>query len=140
MSVAKAPRRPLLVKYFMALSAMVIVPLLANGASEAWLGFHDRRTLLEARLQVEASSAAAKIQGFLDGIRDQMGWLVQLPWTEENLAAHRLDALRLLRQVPAIVDVTLVDGRGVERLHISRIGLDDMDSGLDRSTDPAVRG
>ena len=69
-----------------------------------------------------------------------MGWVVQLPWTEDNAEDHRVDALRLLRQVPAIVDIALVDGAGIERLHISRIGRDVIGSGLDRSGDPAVLG
>jgi adenylate cyclase len=33
------PRRPLFYKYFVA----VVVPLLVNGASEAWFGYRDQR-------------------------------------------------------------------------------------------------
>ena len=135
-----APRRPLLRKYFLTLFAAVVVPLLLNGASEAWFGYQDQRALLDSSLRVEASAAAGRIQGFLDGIRDQMGWVVQLPWTEGNVEDRRIDALRLLRQVPAIVDVALVDGAGIERLQISRIGGDVIGRGLDRSGDPAVLG
>jgi len=57
-------RRPILRKYFLALFAAVVVPLLINGASEAWFGYQDQRTMLDARLLVEASAAAARIQGF----------------------------------------------------------------------------
>ncbi len=135
-----APRRPLLRKYFLILFAAVVVPLLINGASEAWFGFHDQRALLDSSLRVEASAAAGRIQGFLDGIRDQMGWVVQLPWTEDNVEDRRVDALRLLRQVPAIVDLALVDGAGIERLQISRTGRDVIGSDIDRSGDPAVLG
>ncbi len=135
-----APRRPLLRKYFLILFAAVVVPLLINGASEAWFGYHDQRALLDSSLRVEASAAAGRIQGFLDGIRDQMGWVVQLPWTEDNVEDRRVDALRLLRQVPAIVDMALVDGAGIERLQISRTGRDVIGSGIDRSGDPAFLG
>ena len=134
------PRRPLLRKYFLTLFAAVVVPLLLNGASEAWFGYRDQRALLDSSLRVEASAAAGKIQGFLDGIQDQMGWVVQMPWTEDNVEDRRIDALRLLRQVPAIMDVALVDGAGIERLQISRIGGDVIGRGLDRSDDPAVLG
>jgi hypothetical protein len=89
---------------------------------------------------VEARSAADRIQGFLDGITGQLGWVVQLPWTDEADERRRLDALRLLQQVPAIVNLTLVDGAGRERLFVSRIGLNRVEARTDRSQDPAVVG
>ena len=91
-------------------------------------------------VEVEARSAASKIQGFIGGITSQLGWLVQLPWTEEADERRRIDALRLLRQVPAIVSLTLVDGTGQERLYVSRIGLNRVESRTDRSAEPAVVG
>ncbi len=134
------PRRPLFQKYFAALFIAVVVPLVANGASEAWFGYRDQRLSLSQRLQAEAGSATGKIQGFLDDITDQLQWTVQLPWRDGMDERHRFDVLRLLRQVPAIVEVTLVDGQGIERLRVSRVDPDVLDSGVDRSNDPAVVG
>ena len=134
------PRRSLFRKYFAALFVAVVVPLLANGASEAWFGYRDQRDTLTQRLHAEARSAAGKIQGFLDDVTDQLQWTVQLPWREGTDERHRFDVLRLLRQVPAIVDVTLVDGQGIERLHVSRVDPDIVNSGTDRSHDQAVVG
>jgi hypothetical protein len=134
------PRRPLFQKYFTALFIAVVVPLLANGASEAWFGYRDQRHTLSQRLQAEARTAAGKIQAFLDDITDQLQWTVQLPWREGMEERHRFDALRLLRQVPAVIEVTLVDGAGVERLHVSRVDPDVVNSGIDRNQDPAVSG
>ena len=48
--------------------------------------------------------------------------------------------MRLLRQAPAIVSLTLLDGNGLERLYISRIGLNRIESRTDRSADPALVG
>jgi class 3 adenylate cyclase len=127
-------------KYFLVLFMAVVTPLAASRISEAWFGYRDQRTRLEELLSVEARSAGARIQGFLDGITDQLGWLVQLPWTEELDERRRIDALRLLRQVPAIVSLTLVDGNGRERLYVSRIGLNRSESRTDRSVDGAVAG
>jgi adenylate cyclase len=132
--------RGLFRKYFLILFLAVVIPLAANGVSEAWFGYRDQRARLDQLLGVEARSAAAKIQGFLDGITNQLGWLVQLPWSEEPDERRRLDALRLLRQVPAIVSLTLVDGTGRERLYVSRIGLNRTEDRTDRSADPAVTG
>ena len=134
------PRRPLFQKYFAALFIAVVVPLLANGASEAWFGYHDQRKTLSRQLHTEARSAAGKIQGFLDDITDQLQWTVQLPWRDGMEERHRFDVLRLMRQVPAVVEVTLVDGNGVERLHVSRVDPDIVNSGIDRTNNPAVIG
>ena len=59
-------RRSIFAKYVLVLFAAVVVPLSINGASEAWFGYRDQRILLDARLRVEASAAASKIQSFLD--------------------------------------------------------------------------
>ena len=134
------PRRSLFQKYFLVLFVAVVVPLIINGASEAWFGYRDQRDNLSSRLRAEANSAADQIQAFLDGVRAQMDWTVQLPWLEGLDDRHRFDALRLLRQAPAITEVTLVDGKGIERLHVSRTDPDVAMSGVDRSTDPAVVG
>ncbi|TIQ86956.1 MAG: adenylate/guanylate cyclase domain-containing protein, partial [Mesorhizobium sp.] len=133
-------RRSLFRKYFIALLAAVIVPITASGISNAWFGYRDQRAMLSALLRVEATSAAGKMQSFLDGIRDQLSWTVQQAWNPDAEGQHRLDALRAMRQAPAIVSITLVDSTGVERLHVSRIGLNRMESGSDRSGDPAVAG
>ena len=127
-------------KYLLVLFFAVVVPLILNGAGDAWFGYRDQQARLNTLLAVEARSAASKIQGFIDGITSQLGWLVQLPWTEEADERRRIDALRLLRQVPAIVSLTLVDGTGQERLYVSRIGLNRVESRTDRSAEPAVVG
>jgi adenylate cyclase len=132
--------RGLFQKYFIVLFLAVIVPLAANGIGEAWFGYRDQRARLDQLLGVEARSAASRIQNFLDGITGQLGWLVQLPWTEEPDERRRIDALRLLRQVPAIVSLTLVDGAGRERLYVSRIGLNRTESHTDRSGEPTIIG
>src|SRR5262249_47752698 len=133
-------RRPILRKYFLVLFIAVVIPLLINGAIEAWFGYRDQRAMLDARLSVEASAAAARIESFLNCTRDQMQWAVQLSWTSASFEDHRIGALQLLRQVPAIAAITLTDGAAVERLTVSRIEPDIIGRGVDRSTDPAVVG
>lgn len=133
-----APRTSLFRKYFRALFAAAVVPLLIAGGSEAWFGYHDQRARLNDLLTAEARFAAVNIQDFIEGIRDQLGWVVQLPWPEDSGDRRRLDALRLLRQVPAIESLSLVDPAGKERLFVSRIGLNRIEGGADHSAKPAV--
>lgn len=133
-------RRSLFWKYFATLFAAVVAPLLIAGGSEAWLGYRDERARLNDILNAEARLAAVKIEDFIDGIREQLGWTVQLPWSEESGERHRLDALGLLRQVPAVESLTLVDAEGRERLFVSRIGLNRIDGRADLSLRQAVQG
>jgi adenylate cyclase len=131
-------RKSLLRKYFLVLFAAVMVPLVGSGATEAWFGYRDQRERLNELLGVEARAAASRIESFIDGIRDQLGWMVQLSWNAEAEEGQRLDSLRLMRQVPAIVSLTLVDGAGRERLRVSRVGLNRVGSLVDLSADVAV--
>jgi adenylate cyclase len=134
------PRRPLFQKYFAVLLAAVAVPLLASGAGEAGFGYLDQRREVGLRLRAEAAAAAARIQGFLDGIPSQLNWTVQTPWAEGVDERHRSDALRLMQQAPAVAEAILVDGKGVERLRASRTGADVEMSGVDHFADPAFSG
>ena len=134
------PRASLFRKYFRALFAAAVVPLLIAGGSEAWFGYHDQRARLNDLLNAEAKFAAVNIQDFIEGIRDQLGWTVQLPWSQDFGDRRRLDALRLLRQVPAVESLNLIDAAGKERLFVSRIGLNRIESGDDHSAKPAVVG
>lgn len=133
-------RRPLFQKYFVVLFIAVGVPLLATGVSDTWFGYRDQRALLDVLLRTEASSAAARIESFLHGIKDQLSWTVRQNWSPDTADQHRFDALGVLRQVPAVVSITLVDGVGAEQLYVSRIDLNRTGSGIDRSRDPAVSG
>ena len=135
-----APRTSLFRKYFLALFAAVVAPLLIAGGSEAWFGYHDQRARLNDLLDAEARLAAVKIQDFIEGLHDQLSWTVQLPWTENTGDRRRLDALRLLRQAPAVESLSLIDATGKERLFVSRIGLNRIEGGDDHSTNPAVIG
>lgn len=140
MTPGAGPRRTSLFwKYFATLFFAVVAPLLIAGGSEAWLGYRDERARLNDILNAEARLAAVKIEDFIDGIREQLGWTVQLPWSEESGERRRLEALGLLRQVPAVESLTLVDAEGRERLFVSRIGLNRIDGRADLSLRPAVR-
>jgi adenylate cyclase len=132
--------RSLFQKYLLVLFMAVATPLAINAVIEAWFGYRDQRARLDQLLGVQATSAAAEIHDFIYGITNDLGWLVQLPWNDEPDERRRTDALRLFRQAPAIVTLTLLDHRSLERLYISRIGLNRIDSRTDRSFDPAVIG
>ena len=134
------PRRSLFLKYFFTLFVAVVAPLVLGAASEAWFGYRDQRLHLNELLEAEARSAADRIQTFVDEISDQIGWVLQFPWTAGEDDPHKLDAERLLQQVPAIVSITLVDQTGTERAFVSRLGLNRIGRGVNMAEDRAVLG
>ena len=84
----------------------------------------------------QAKSAAAKIGQFIKEIESQVGWTTQLLWSAGTIEQRRFDALRLLRQVPAITELAQVDASGKEQLRVSRLAMDVVGSGLDLSKEP----
>ena len=137
---ATRPRRSLFLKYFVTLFVAVVLPLVLGATGETWFDYQDQRLHLNELLQTDARLAADRIQTFIDGIGDQIGWVVQFPWTAGGEDSHKIDAERLLQQVPAIVSITLVDQNGIERAFVSRLGLNRIGRGADMSADPAVLG
>jgi class 3 adenylate cyclase len=133
-------RRSLCFKYFVTLFVAVVLPLTLGAIGEAWFGYRDQSRHVTDLLQLQSRSAAERIDAFADEIGDQLGWAVQFPWTDGNEASHKIDALRLLQQVPAILSIVLVDERATERVSVSRMRLNRIGSGGDLSANAAVVG
>src|SRR6202453_5048077 len=123
-------------KYVALFVAVVGVALLSNGIFEVFFYYREHKAALIRIQHEQAEAAAAKIGQFIKEIESQLGWTTQLPWSAGSIEQRRFDALRLLRQVPAITEVAQVDSTGKERLRISRLDRDVVDSGLDLSQDP----
>jgi signal transduction histidine kinase len=123
-------------KYVALFVAVVFVALLGNGLFEIWFSYQDHEASLLRIEGEQAQSAAAKIDGFVKEIQNQLGWTTQLPWSAATIEQHRFDALRLLRQVPAITELAQLDATGHERLRVSRLATDVIDSQQDLSQEP----
>jgi signal transduction histidine kinase len=129
-------RSRLFTKYVALFVAVVGVALLSNGIFEVFFYYREHKAALIRIQHEQAEAAAAKIGQFIKEIESQLGWTTQLPWSAGSIEQRRFDALRLLRQVPAITELAQVDSTGKERLRVSRLAMDVMDSGLDLSKDP----
>jgi signal transduction histidine kinase len=126
-------RRRLFTKYVALFVAVVAVALLSNGIFEVFFYYREHKAALIRIQHEQAEAAAAKISQFVKEIESQLGWTTQLPWSAGSLQDRRFDALRLLRQVPAITELSQIDSSGKERLRVSRLAMDVIDSGLDLS-------
>jgi serine phosphatase RsbU (regulator of sigma subunit) len=135
---APAPktRSRLFIKYVALFMAVVCVALLANGMFEVFFSYREHKAALIRIQREQAEAAAAKLGQFIREIESQLGWTTQLPWSAGLIEQRRFDALRLLRQVPAITELAQLDATGKERLHVSRLAMDVVDSETDFATAP----
>ena len=138
LAVAPPPRLRgrLFRKYVALFVAVVCLALLANGLFEVWFSYQEHRSSLVRIQREQAEAAAAKLEQFVKEIESQVGWTTQLPWSAGTIEQRRFDALRLLRQVPAVTELALLDASGHEQLRVSRLAMDVVGSNLDLSADP----
>jgi signal transduction histidine kinase len=129
-------RSPLFRKYVVLIVAVVCVALLINGLLDIWFSYQENMNALVRVQRGQAQDAAAKVTQFVKDIEDQVGWTTQLPWSAGDLNQRRFDALRLLHQVPAITELALLDPKGHEQLHVSRLTVDVIGSNHDLSNSP----
>jgi beta-lactamase regulating signal transducer with metallopeptidase domain len=100
--------------------------LQANGQS-------DIRALRSQVLHMQAERIADTLTQFLKESQNQIGWIMQLPLEAGSTDQRRFDALRLLRQAPAITELSQLDTEGKEFLKVSRLAMDVVGSGTDYS-------
>jgi signal transduction histidine kinase/CheY-like chemotaxis protein len=129
-------RRRLFAKYVALFVAVVCLALLSNGVFDVFFYYQEHKAALIRIQREQAEAAAAKIGQFIKEIESQLGWTTQLPWSAGSIEQRRFDALRLLRQVPAITELAQLDATGKERLRVSRLAMDVVASGADLSSDP----
>ena len=123
-------------KYVALFVAVVCLALLTNGLFEIWFYYRDHKASLIEIQREQAVAAAGKIGYFVKEIEGHLGWTTQMALTQSTLEERQFDALRLLRQVPAITELSQLDGNGREKLRVSRIATDAIDSNADFSKDP----
>ncbi len=122
-------------KYALLLVAVLGGVLLTNSAIEAFLGYQDGRAVVGQMQRREALAAADSIEQFVGGIEKQIDLVMQPVWAAgAGIAEERRYAyLSLLHLTPAISEISYVDSAGKERLRISRVAVDVIESQADRS-------
>jgi signal transduction histidine kinase len=121
------------------MTAVVCAAVLAVGLLSIWTLHREHKGSLVKLQRAQAELAAANIGQFVHEIERQLGWMIQLPWSAAlTLDERRFDAVRLMRQVPAITELALIDDHGREQLRLSRTAIDVIGSGQDRSGERAV--
>jgi signal transduction histidine kinase len=125
-------------KYVVVLLVLVGGILLLSSAVELYFSYLASKTAL-ARIESEkAQAAAVQIEQFVKDIERQIHWTSETPFTDPIVAREQreIDYLRLLRNVPAIMELSHLDASGKEQLRVSRLALDAMGSEVDFSKEP----
>jgi signal transduction histidine kinase len=130
-------RRPrIFIKYLLLFAAVISAAVAVSGVLSIWFAYREQTDSLRGIQAIQARAAADRIEQFITAIQNQLGWVTNLPWSDPTLAEQRrLDARRLLSQVPAITEIALIDPDGREQLHISRLAMDIVGSNIDVSAE-----
>ena len=125
-------------KYVVIIVVLVTGALLTSGAIEIYFSYQENKAGLIGIQREKAIGAASKIEAFIKEIEHQLGWTTQPQLVTSGSATdqRRLDFLRLLKQVPAITEVSYLDAQGKEQLQMSRLKMDRIGSQDDFSGDP----
>jgi len=125
-------REGLFAKYVLALVGLVVFVLTINGATEAWISYRATKTKLTAEMSEKAEATARRIEQSISDLERQISWVTRA--SARTIDEHRADYAQLLNQVPAVSQISLLDGNGREQLKLSRTAIT-VGSKTDFSTD-----
>jgi cache domain-containing protein len=106
-----------------ALGFAIAWPMAANGQQDV--------RALRGQILLQAECIADKLAEFIKQNQSQVGWTTQRPSTGGYIEQRRFDAVRLLRQAPAVTELSLLDAEGKEIYRVSRLAMDVVGSGTD---------
>ena len=137
-----ARRWHLFPKYALLIIALVCSTLVASGAVVIYFSLRENQAHVVALQAEKAQAAATRIEQYVLNIEQQLGWTalprVDAPGSDPREARY-IEYLKLLRQAPAITDVAWIDGAGREQLRVSRLAMNELGRGIDRSAEPGFR-
>src|SRR6266567_1077313 len=131
-------RQPLFRKYVAVFVILVSGALVSSGLLQLYFSYQENQAALLSIQREKAVGAATRIEQFLQEIERQIGGAIQIgpAGTPVNADQRRSDYLRLLREAPAITEISYLDAAGLEQLRISRLAMNVVGGGTDYSRDP----
>src|SRR5512140_143685 len=128
-------------KYATLIIALVGGTLVASAAVGLYFSYRESQDHLAALQAEKAQGAANRIEQYVLEIQQQLSWtaLPRMDETEDPLEARRMEYLKLLKQAPAVTEVTWIDPGGKEQLRVSRVAMDALSGGADQSQQPGFR-
>jgi signal transduction histidine kinase len=127
-------------RYFLLILALVCGALLISGAIGLYFSYQENKIALASVQREKAVGAAARIEQFILQIEQQLNYAAMGQLGAGGIKQRQLEFFKLQRQVQAITDIAQIDAQGKERISVSRLGMNVMDSGADRSGELAFKG
>jgi adenylate cyclase len=125
-------RGGLFAKYVVALVGLVVFVLAVNGATETWISYRATKTTLTDAMAEKAEATAKRIDQAVSELERQIS--VATRASVDTVDKRRAAYLQLLNQVPAVSQLTQLNGQGRELLRLSRTSVAE-NSGADLSDD-----
>src|SRR4029453_5784073 len=142
-SVAPSPpshrtlRGRLFRKYLLLILVLVGGAVLASGVISVYFSYQENKAAIGALQHEKALSASTRIQQYVERIQQQLAY-ASLPQIDaSDVELRRIEFNKLLRQVPDITDIAQLDPDGHEQIAVSRLAMDRIASGDDRSKEAA---
>ena len=131
-------RQPLFRKYVAVFVILVSGALVISGLVQLYFSYQENQTALLSIQREKAIGAATRIEQFLQEIERQIGGSIELgpPGSLVTSEQRRSDYLRLLRQAPAITEISYLNASGLEELRISRLAMNVLGSATNYAGDP----
>ncbi len=124
-------------KYLLFILLLVSLALLLSGAITIYFSYQEHRSALSEVQHEKAVAAASRIEQYLDYITGQLSHAAMPQIDTADGDTRRIEFLKILRQAPEITEISMLDRAGRELLLVSRLGMDAIGSGKDRSLEPA---
>ncbi len=124
-------------KYLLLIISLVSVALLASGGIGLYFSYQENRAALASLQHQIAIGASSRIDQYVRQITQQLSYAALPQIDAGDVELRRIEFLKLLRQSPAVTDISQIDATGREQLAVSRLGMDVVASHKDRSQEPA---
>ena len=125
-------------KYLVLILSLVSGALLVSGAISVYFSYQEQQAALGNLQQEKAVAAASRIEQYIRQIERQLAFAALPQLDPSDSEMRRIEFLKLLRQVPEVTDICWIDTDGLERVCVSRLGMDRINSRQDWSQNPGI--
>ena len=126
-------------KYLALILTLVTIALLVSGGISIYFTYQENKDALATLQHEKALAAASRIEQYIGQIEQQLAYAALPQLDAGDVELRRIEFLKLLRQAPEVTDIAQIDPTGHEQIAVSRLGMDNVNSGKDRSGEPAFQ-
>jgi signal transduction histidine kinase len=124
-------------RYFTTILLLVSGALLVASAIAVYFSYQENKSALASLQHEKAVAAAARIESFIAQIERQLAYAALPQLGGPSSEQRRIEFFKLQRLVPAVTDVAMIDSSGRERLFVSILAMNVIESKKDRSQESA---